>query len=135
MSQNYVDKKIEEALALHKGNAARARQQLITWAATDPALLLGLTKGHLTGIVAYAVAKAQQKQVAPTYVRQTSQTAKRIDMAPETFGKDLLKALSGRDSVRFGMEGATGRPVSRKTPASESHIATMKSLATRKTTD
>lgn len=135
MSQSYVDTKIEEALKIHKGNAARARQQVITWAATDPALLLGLTKGHLNGIVAYAIAKTQQKQAAPTYIRQTPQTAKRIDMAPESFGKDLLNALSGRDSVRFGMEGASGRPVSRRTQASESHIATIKSLASRKSTD
>lgn len=134
MSTVYVQNKIKEALKEAKGNPTRARQYLISWATQDLALLLGLTKSHLNGLASYAIAKTMQGEtLANTSPKQAPPAnAKKIDIPEEAFGKDLLKALSGRDSVRFGMEAATPRPVGRRTPASESHIEIMKSLAGQK---
>ncbi len=131
MSTVYVQNKIKEALKEAKGNQTRARQYLMTWATQDLALLLGLTKSHLNGLASYAIAKTLQQETTANVSRDATvpANAKKMDMPEEAFGKDLLKALSGRDSVRFGMEAATPRPVTRRTPASESHVAIMRSLA------
>lgn len=55
MSLEYVEARIKEALSLAHGNRSKARQQIIAWAHEDSKLLLGLTKPHLNGVVAYNI--------------------------------------------------------------------------------
>lgn len=133
MSSLYMEQKIKEALEKSDGNQNRAKQYILEWATQDMALLLGLTKAHLNGLAAYAVTKvARTGHVAETPVQNNehiSTAAKGLNRTPESFGKDLLLALSGRDTVHFGMESASGRPVSRRSKASQSHIDAIKSLA------
>lgn len=52
MSEDYVVSKIREALQATDQDKRDAQKLLITWAVRDQALLLGLSKPHLKGIVA-----------------------------------------------------------------------------------
>lgn len=126
MSQEYAESRIREALKLARGNATKARQHIIAWAAEDQRLLLALARPHLTGIVAHAVNRVQSRpdilgQEIPPAVPQT------LDMAPDTFGKEILKALSSHDTQVFGQDG--GAPSPRRKQASQSHIDAMKAIA------
>ncbi len=51
MSEDYVTAKIHEALKATGGDKKDAQKLLITWAVRDQALLLGLAKPHLKGLV------------------------------------------------------------------------------------
>ncbi|MAM34424.1 MAG: hypothetical protein CMH28_05055 [Micavibrio sp.] len=134
MSVSYLEEKIKEAIKSSGGNMSQARQKLLTAAVQDQALLLALVKPHLNGIASYAIDRVNRKGKAPQ-AKTAPDLPKNIDMAPETFGKDLLKALSGRDSVKFGMESAGGRPMGKRTQASQRHIDALKALAGRTSND
>jgi hypothetical protein len=132
MSREYAEKRIREALKNHKGNATKARQQVAAWAMEDPRLLQALTRPHLTGIIAYAVNRVinhmddEHEEVAVPELPQA------LDMGPETFGKEILKALSSSNTPVFGRDG--GAAPGRK-QASQSHIDALKSLASKKKHD
>ena len=135
MAHDYVDQKVNEAIALSGGSDAKATQLLIEWAIDDQMLLLALTQNHLKGIASLAVSHANAKgggriEKAKGKSTPAPEKPKPIDMPVESFGCDLLNALSSRDTVRFGMEGAVGRPiVTRKKKASQQHIDSLKKIS------
>lgn len=127
MSREYAERRIKEALSLCKGNTARARQQIIAWTNEDPKLLQALAQPHLTGIVAHAVSRVVYKQeIDEPAIPEEPQS---LDMAPDTFGKEILQALASDKSVLFGRD--TGAPPLRRKAASQSHIDALKQIASK----
>lgn len=133
MSREYAEQRIREALALAKGNPTKARQQVIAWAAQDQRLLLGLSAPHLTGIVAHAISRVIYRQSSDQEMGNIPATPAALNMAPDTFGKQILSALSSSDTAIFGLEGNS--PSSRPKKASQSHIDALKKMASKSTTD
>lgn len=127
MSRDYAESRIREALRLTKGNPTKARQQVIAWAVDDQRLLLGLTQPHLTGVVAHAINRVIYREGLEQEMEEVAPTPKSLDMGPETFGKQIMNALSGRNTQIFGMDN-TG-PAPHPTKASQSHIDALKKLA------
>lgn len=124
MSREYVTTKIKEALKIHKGNAAQARQQIMSWAMQDPKLLRGLANPHMTGIVAHAVNHV-------LYGKGVEElTAVPPDMASgekdESFGMDILRAIAEGETAQFGLEN-TGRPVGKRA-ASDKHVDAIRKM-------
>ena len=70
MSWDYVEKKIREAMHLHRGNSTRVRQQVIAWAMDDPKLLRTLVKPHMVGITAHAVGRVASGKTRPEPIAQ-----------------------------------------------------------------
>jgi len=133
MSREYAEGRIREALKLHKGNATKARQQVTAWTFEDPKLLQALARPHLTGIIAYAVDRvinhSGEEQAEEPQIPEMPQA---LNMAPDTFGREILKALSSSNTAVFGRENSA--PSGRK-QASQSHIDAMKNLAKKKKKD
>lgn len=129
MSREYAERRIKEALALSKGNATKARQQIIAWTNEDPKLLQALAQPHLTGIVAHAVSRVIYRQEVEEVEPEIPEVPQTLDMAPDTFGKEILKALASENTALFGREtsAVTGRPK----PASQSHIDALKQIASK----
>jgi hypothetical protein len=129
MSREYAEDRIREALKKHKGNATKARQQIMAWCFEDARLLQTLAKPHLTGIVAHAVDHViyhlsdEPEDAAP----DAPQT---LNMTPDSFGREILKALSSSNTAIFGQEGAA--PPSGRKQASQSHIDALKSMSGKK---
>lgn len=124
MSREYAEGRIKEALAQCKGNPTKTRQKVIAWAMEDVRLLQGLTVPHLTGITAHAVNRVISKQGEDHEEIEVPPVAEPLDMTPESFGKEILGALSG-DSAIFGEETYTPSPVTtprHRKQASQSHI-------------
>jgi hypothetical protein len=132
MSREYAEQRIREALKIHKGNATKTRQQIAAWSSEDARLLQALASPHLTGIIAYAVNRViTHMDDAPESVT-VPDMPERLDMAPETFGREILKALSSSNTPVFGRDG--GATPARK-QASQSHIDAMKNIASKKKAD
>lgn len=127
MSREYAEKRIAVALRLAKGNATKARQQVIAWTYEDPKLLQALARPHLTGIVAHAVNRViSRKNEIPVDVPAKPQS---LDMSAGSFGKEILGALSGRNAPNFAQESAA--PPIKKKEASQQHIDTIRMLASK----
>lgn len=135
MSREYAERRIREALSLHKGNATRTRQQVMAWTYEDPKLLQALAQPHLTGIIAHAVNRViHANPLDDEPVEQVlAEQPQRLDMDPETFGQEILKALSSSSTAVFGRE-SSGAPTGRK-KASKSHIDALRMMAERKKPD
>jgi hypothetical protein len=133
MSREYAENRIREALALARGNPTKARQQIIAWAGEDQRLLMSLAQPHLTGIVAHAISRVIHHQGMETEMDDIPATPAKLDMAPDTFGKQILNALTSHDTPIFGLEGSA--PPSRPKKASQSHIDALKQMASRSKTD
>lgn len=129
MSREYAEKRIREALNLAKGNATRARQQIIAWTNEDPKLLHALAQPHLTGIVAHAVSRVVHKQDIEEHEDEPPAMPQPLDMAPDTFGKEILKALASENTALFGRD--TGAAPARRKQASQSHIDALKQIASK----
>ncbi|MGB0718950.1 MAG: hypothetical protein ACPGRX_00660 [Bdellovibrionales bacterium] len=138
MSLEYVERKIVEALKAVKGNQARARQQIIAWAMQDPELLKGLTRAHLSGIVAYnvervmsgraAAARAAKKQTAPANAQAPQKPKPKTK--EDAFGMELLKAVASSSSEVFGLEnGSSG--IGRPGQVSQNHINVIRAMAAK----
>lgn len=127
MSRDYVEKRINEALKLTGGNATKARTQIIAWAQEDSRLLHGLAHPHLTGIVAHAISRIQNKKNEPDTVPLTPDPSADPD---SLFGLEILKAIAGGGAARFGLE-SEGPPM-RKQPASQRHIDAIRQMAGKK---
>lgn len=124
MSREYAEARIKEALTQCKGNPTKTRQKVIAWALEDVRLLQGLTKPHLTGITAHAINRVVSKQDDEPEEIHVPEVPETLDMEPETFGKEILGALSG-DSAIFGEETYTPKPVTspgNRKQASQNHI-------------
>lgn len=128
VQKNYTESRIREALTLAKGDEGRAARLILGWVADDPQLLLGLTRPHLNGIIAYAVDRA---------VRHVQREAEPLLAAPdfdslpgEEFGKELLKTIAFGQPVRFGRESLGASPPAPKRPgASKRHIDALHRIA------
>lgn len=126
MSQEYAEKKIREALALHNGNTARARKLLLSLAQEDSELLRALSRPHLDGIIAYQVERVSSGK-AEIEKRHPKEAVKKED---ENFGMNLLRAVAKNESVIFGQQNPMGRG---KKTASKQHIdAIHKIISSRK---
>lgn len=131
MSLEYAESRIREALRLCKNNAARARQQIIAWTFEDAKLLQALARPHLTGIVAHAVSRTIHRQEAEEHAGEDAPPVpETLDMAPDTFGKEILKALQSENTARFGRESAA--PPARKRQASQRHIDAIRQMSKKK---
>lgn len=127
MSREYADKRIAEALRLSKGNATKARQQIIAWTNEDPKLLLALTKPHLTGIVAHAINRVVHRaETGADLPEDIPETPTPLDLPPETFGEEIMSALKNSNAV-FGHEG--GSTPGRRGQASQRHIDALRYIA------
>lgn len=133
MSREYAENRIREALALARGNPTKARQQIIAWAGEDQRLLMALAQPHLTGIVAHAIGRVIHHQGIEMEADDIPAMPAKLNMAPDTFGKQILSALSSSDTPVFGLEG--NAPQSRPKKASQSHIDALKQMASRSKTD
>ncbi|MCB1530590.1 MAG: hypothetical protein H6853_05675 [Rhodospirillales bacterium] len=123
MSQDYVEKRIREALKLSRGNAANARQQIIAWTREDMKLLQAITRPHMLGIVAHAVGHVMNRKETPPPAPPPAVE----DDPKHAFGMEILRAVAGEGSPRFGQENA-GPPL-HKQPASQRHIDAINQLA------
>lgn len=129
MSREYAEKRIKEALVIAKGNATKARQQIIAWTNEDPKLLQALAQPHLTGIVAHAISRVVYRQEAEEVEEDIPEAPQSLDMAPDTFGKEILKALASENTVMFGRD--TGVVPAGRKQASQSHIDALKQIASK----
>lgn len=133
MSRDYAEERIREALVQSKGNPTKTRQKIIAWALEDVRLLQGLTKPHLTGITAYAVNRVINKMDSEPEELHVPDQPEALDMTPESFGKEILDALSGGSTI-FGEETYTPSPrtTGSKKQASQSHIDAIYKLTGKK---
>ncbi|MCM2343037.1 MAG: hypothetical protein NDJ24_00585 [Alphaproteobacteria bacterium] len=129
MSREYAEKRILEALSMSKGNSTKARQQVIAWCTQDHKLLQALAQPHLTGIVAHAISRVVYKQESEEQVADIPESPQSLDMAPDTFGKEILKALASDNASLFGRD--TGAPPTRRKQASQAHIDALKQMANK----
>lgn len=131
MSREYAEKKIKEALHLTRGNAAKARQQLIAWAMEDHKLLKELTAPHMIGIVAHAIGRVMSGKTEPENVSMPQGKAQNSN--EDSFGMDILKAIAAGDSAQFGQE-SYGRPV-KKQGVSQQHIDAIQQMIKKSRSD
>lgn len=130
MGQNYVEEKIREAVQHAGGNAALAKQQIIAWAMEDMRLLLGLTRSHLSGIVAYNIERVVSGRADKQ--RQQGEPAPPVPDIPEeegNFGMEILKAVAGNNGAQFGFEPSTIR---KHQKVSQSHVDALRMMASKK---
>lgn len=133
MSSEYAEDRIREALKIARGNPTKARQQVIAWTNDDIRLLQALTRPHLTGIVAHAVGRVIHRENIEAGAAGIPEAPQSLDMPPDTFGQEIMRALEGRDTAVFGREEG-GVPLRRK-QASQSHIEALKKIASRRKKD
>lgn len=130
MSREYAESRIRKALELCKGNPTRARQQVIAWTFEDQKLLQALAQPHLTGIVAHAIGRVIHRQNIEGHddsAAETSGAPEALDIAPDTFGKEILQILSSQNTAMFGREGVA--PPVRRKQASQRHVDALKQMA------
>ena len=131
MSREYAEERIRKALESCKGHTLKTQQKIIAEAMQDHRLLLSLTQGHLTGIVALWVNRVITKQHAEEPIVPDIPEA--MDMAPESFGKEILHIMQSQNTAMFGTE-SSAPPVSKK-QASQRHIDALRQIASKKNTD
>ncbi len=127
MTWTYAHEKIDQALATAKGNAIVAARVVVTAAQNDARLLNELAAPHLRGIVAHAVAHVIQAQKNATQRKPVAERPAPLDMSLDEFGRELLGALSGRNTPYFGFEDNAPR-LPRKA-ASKAHVELMTKIA------
>ncbi len=130
MAQTYLENRIAEALKKAKGNQTKARQIVTNMALEDDQLLLAITRPHLPALVAHAVG-----HFAAGLKSKKKTDADDLPPIPKAakgqggFGLDLLKALGGPNTPKFGREEAA--PPVKKKKASEQHVSALKLLASK----
>lgn len=77
MTSDYVQEKAAQALQAASGNRDEAQKLLLSWAARDQALLLGLAKPHLKGMVTFALDQAARSAVPATVAPTPEDTMER----------------------------------------------------------
>src|SRR5688572_30825087 len=103
MSREYAEKRIRQALEMFKGNETKARQQIIAWTYEDTKLLQALTQPHITGIVAHAIGRVVNMKDEGDIPPEPE-----IDLSEGgEFGIEILKAIAGGGTARFGQENAS----------------------------
>ena len=125
MSREYAEEQIRKALQETGGHPGKTRQKIIGQAMQDHKLLLGLTQGHLTGVVSLWVNRVITKlSRKPDPVPEQPEP---LDMAENTFGKAILEAMEKGSGTTFGLEG--GVSSGRRKAASKKHMDTMRFIA------
>lgn len=137
MSQEYVEKRIRDALKKTHGNATKARQQIIAWTYEDSKLLHAITRAHLSGIVAYNIERVLSGRSSASGAGAAEQAARAnsasgmgmeaSNQQEEHFGKELLKAVAGNSGATFGLEGYSA-PRKRPPKVSQGHIDAIKAM-------
>ncbi len=161
MAWDYVEKKIKEAMHLHRNNPTRVRQQVIAWAMDDPKLLRTLVKPHMVGITAHAIGRVESGKTQPEPVAQeapvsddtlratrasntgynatgrTNHSAPKAEPAKpkkkESFGMDILKTIAGGKTPEFGQE-SYNQP-RRKQGVSQNHIDAIHAMIKKSSSD
>ena len=128
MSMDYVEKRVKEALKLSKGNALKARKQLMAWTYEDVKLLHALTQNHLSGIVAYHIdrvksGRSDKAKIPPLMSKKAAASKK-----PESFGMEILKAVVNSGEL-FGLE--TPGMTRKRGQASQRHINAINQMASK----
>lgn len=126
MTENYVEKRINEALASCQGNALKAQQKIIDLTDEDPKFLRLLVRKHLPGIVAYNVERFSASRADETR-DETDGMPPQPRNAREKFGLDILKAAVSARAEIFGLE--TPQPPGKREKASQEHVAAIRRLA------
>ena len=133
MSWNYARDQIERALAATKGNALAATRLVMEAALNDARLMTELAAPHLKGIVSHAVSYVVRDQASGKARAQGGgaipDSPEAMNMPLDQFGRELLGALSGRDTPRFGTEAYGAAPGGPKKPVSKAHIEAIKKIA------
>jgi hypothetical protein len=127
MSWAYARQVIRDILKETKGNSVAAARALDARAMTDARLLQELAAPHMKGIVSHAVSRVLHELAHPDTPDQHPDEAQALNMPLDAFGRDLLGALSGRNTPRFGQEDAA--PQIPHKSASKAHIETIKRIA------
>jgi hypothetical protein len=128
MSWDYARRNILEALKKSKGSATRAQALVADAAMKDNRLLVELAQPHLKGIIAHAVARVIHEQTSPP--EEHPDQPSMIDMSLDTFGRELLGALSGRNTPKFAQEDAA--PPTGHKAASKAHIDAINRIVKKK---
>ena len=128
MSWDYARRAIADLLKKSKGNTSKAQTALIAEALKDNRLLVELVHPHLKGIAAHAVGRVVHEQ--NTGPEQRPDEPESLDLPLDTFGRELLGALKGRNTPKFAQEDAAP-PTGRKA-ASKAHIDAINKIAKKK---
>lgn len=127
----YWEKRILEALELAHRDEGRATRLVMGWTAQDHSLLLGVTRPHLAGLVAYAVHRiAARSDEAAAPEEPPPQRPVLDDLPGDDFGKEILKAVAFGQPARFGREAFSAPPGPRRPKASQQHIEAIRKIAT-----
>lgn len=129
MGWDYVERKIVEAMQLAEGDQAVARKHIIAWTFEDTKLLHELTKPHMVGIVGHAVGHVVNKKHKEEMQKKASAKINLEDELAGDVGLEILKAIAGGSSPRFGLENNSARLG--KKQASNKHIDAIKKLAVK----
>ncbi len=124
MSRKYSEGRIKQALKNSRGNHLKAQQQIIAWTFEDHKFLYELVQPHLKGITAHAISYVERHMSEPEPI-----PAPEVDIADNTFGRELLQAIADGNPARFGQENAAA-PVGR-THASQQHINALRAIAAK----
>lgn len=126
MGESYTESRLREALERAGGDEARAARLILGWVSDDPRLLFGLTRPHLSGIVAWAVSRAARRKSEPEAEPPPEQPS--FDSLPgDAFGKELLKAVAFGKPAKFSQEAFA--PQVKKPGASQRHIDAIRRIA------
>lgn len=122
--QEHAEYRIKEALKAAEGEVSLAQKRIMNECLKDNALLLGLTQGHLNGIVGLWINRVinnMNKEPEPVPERPQS-----LNMTPSSFGQEIISAMQNGKSAQFGLDGgASGR--SKQT--SQAHIDALHQLS------
>lgn len=125
MTSTYAQSRIRNALKEHPDSAAQARQTVMRWALEDPKLMAELVAPHLSGIVAYAMARVEQGQ-GSSESALADLAGKAKGKGDKSFGLELLKNVADDNAAIFGHQA--GHPTGQK-PASQNHIDAINLIA------
>ncbi len=132
MDREYAESRIRDALNASDGNAAKARQILLSWAIEDNRLLHELVAPHISGIVAHAVNRVMTMKKKPAPAPTPVAAPEKSDKASkDPFGMEILKAIALGNPAQFGQEN--GVPL-KKQQASQRHIDAIREMVSKKDT-
>jgi len=125
MNRDYAERRIREAIKASNGNAAKARQQIIAWAADDAKLMHELVAPHITGIVAHAV-----ERVATMKEKPMPKVPEKVPAGTKDgFGMEILKAIALGNPAQFGLE--SGSAPTKKQAASQRHVDAIRAMVSK----
>lgn len=126
MTQSYAQSRIRNAIKENPGSPAKARQTVMRWALEDPKLMAELVAPHLSGIVAFAIARVEgageegEEAAAAPPARDTG--------GDRSFGMELLRGVADDHAAVFGQESGH---VPGRAAASQDHIDAINLLAAK----